>query len=323
MKKLLGSIALGLSLMASIAAHAQSAAFPSKPVTIVVPFSAGGVTDIVARVIAAELSRQWQQSVVVENRPGAGGNIGASAVARARPDGHTLLLAGTAIVINSVLGETTPYTLMTDLVPVSQVADLPYLIVAHPSLPVSTIPELVEYAKRHPGQLNFGSAGMGTTPHVAGELFKQKAGINMVHIPFKGAAAATTELLAGRIHIMIDSAQGLLPSIEKGSLKALATPSATRIQALAQVPTVKESSDYDVKVSSWLSIWAPGETPRAIVDKISSDLARAVQQDEVKTTLLKQTVTPIGSSSAEFTAFVQNELEKWKDVVQQSGAARH
>jgi tripartite-type tricarboxylate transporter receptor subunit TctC len=306
--------------LAVLAPPAKAQALPSGPITIIVPFPPGGVTDIAARSVANGLSQLWGQPVVVDNRPGAGGNIGAAAVARAEGDGRTWLFAGTSIVINAVMQDKVPYTLLEDLQPVSQVADLPFLIVVHNSVPAKTLPELVQFAKQHPGMLNFGSGGNGTSPHVAGELFKQKTQTDIVHIPFKGAAAATTDLLAGRIHLMVDSAQGLIPHVQKGDLRALATPREERIPSLPDVPTVKESSSLDIEVSSWLSLWAPGGTPSALMDRVSRDVATVLAKDSIRESLLQKTVLPIGSSRADFTAFVKSELTKWDQVIDQANA---
>ncbi|WP_442595166.1 Bug family tripartite tricarboxylate transporter substrate binding protein [Parapusillimonas sp. JC17] len=309
-----------LLCVAMLAPSAMAQSLPSGPITIVVPFPPGGVTDVVARSVANELSRLWKQPVVVDNRPGAGGNIGAAAVARSAGDGRTLLFAGTSIVINAVMQDKVPYTLMEDLQPVTQVADLPFLIVVHDSVPAKTLPEFVQYAKQHPGELNFGSGGNGTSPHVAGELFKQKTQTDIVHIPFKGAAAATTDLLAGRIQLMVDSAQGLIPHVQKGDLRALATPRAERIPSLPDVPTVKESSSLDIDVSSWLSLWAPGGTPAELMDRISRDVATVLAKDGIRESLLQKTVLPVGSSRNDFTAFVKTEMTKWGQVIDQAQA---
>lgn len=302
-----------LALCMTIAApltRAQS--LPDGPVTIVVPFPPGGVTDLVARVVATRLGEIWKQPVVINNKPGAGGDIGAATVARARGDGRTFLFAGTSIVINSVMQEKVPYALMTTLLPVSLVADLPFLIVVNSSLPVKSVPELVSYAKQHPGTLNFGSGGIGTTPHVAGELFKQITGIDMVHVPFKGAAAATTELAAGRIHVMVDSAQGFIPFIQKGAIRALATPRSSRIPNLLDIPTMRESSSFDMDVSSWLSLWAPGGTSPALMDRVNRDVAKVLAEDRVRAVLAKQSVMPVGNSRQDFEDFIKRELAKWK-----------
>lgn len=324
MKRLIKSIVVAATFAGFVsgACAIEVNTFPAKHVTIVVPFSPGGVTDIVARLVADQLSRQWQQPVVIENRAGAGGNIGAAYVARSGPDGYTLLFAGTSIVINAVMDDAAPYTLKKDLVPVALVADLPHVIVATKSLGVSSLPELVAYSKQHPDQLNFGSGGIGTSSHVAGELLKQVTGMSMTHVPFKGAAGATSELIAGRIQVMSDSAQGLLPHIEQGAITALATPSAKRIPFLPNVPTVSESSPYEMQVSSWLSVWAPGGTPPELIAHINHALAEAVRQPSVRAALEKQLVLPVGSPVSAFSDFVDEEIRKWREVVQKAGVKR-
>ena len=319
MRKLFRSIHAAAFLAALTLSTSLAAQTPSTPVRIVVPFSAAGVTDLVARMLAEKLSKEWQRPVIVENKPGAGGNIGAEYVSRAPTDGSVFLLAGTSIVINSALQENVPYELMKTVVPVSLLADLPFLIVVSPSLPVQSLRELVEHSRSHPGVLNFGSGGTGTTPHVAGEQFKQATNTDIVHVPFKGAAPATTELVAGRIQLMIDSAQGLAPLVESGKLKALATPREKRIDQLPSVPTTSEAGIPGFEVSSWLSLWAPGGTPREIIDSVSADIARILKDPEIRQKLEQQVIEPVGSTPAEFEAVVNAELAKWTEVIQRAG----
>ncbi|WP_237173432.1 tripartite tricarboxylate transporter substrate binding protein [Paracandidimonas lactea] len=312
-----------LLVVLNIGAVQAVQAAPAPLVKIVVPFTPAGVTDMVARVLAEKLAQRWQRPVIVENKPGAGGNIGAEFVSRAPADGSVFLLAGTSIVINAALQEHVPYQLMKTLEPVSLLAELPFLVVVSPTVPVDSIAGLIAHAKAHPGELNFGSGGLGTSPHMAGELFKQTTKTDIVHIPFRGAGPATAELVAGRIQVMIDSAQGLIPLVESGKLRALATPSDKRIGRLPSIPTMIEAGVHGFHVSSWLSLWAPGGTPRSVIDNMSQDIASVLQDSEVRKLLDQQVIEPVGSTPQEFHKFVETELAKWNQVIRQGAITVH
>jgi tripartite-type tricarboxylate transporter receptor subunit TctC len=315
-------ILLSLLIAAAVvAANAGAAAqtFPSKPVRIVVPFGSGMI-DGVARLLSEQLSQKWGQPVVIDNKPGAGGNIGAEVVARAPADGYTLLMGGPSVVVNTVLYERVPYALMKDLVPVTQVANAPFVVVVHPSVPARSLPELIAYAKANPGKLNYGSGGLGTSAHLSGELLKLKAGIDMVHIPHKGGAATLTELLAGRIQLAVDAASLYVQFIAKGDLRALAVPQAARIESLPDVPTAREAGVNDFETGAWTGLLAPGGTPQAVLQQISRDVAAIVTRPEIRAKWSKGGIEAVGSTPEQFGAFMQTELKKWTEVVRASGA---
>jgi tripartite-type tricarboxylate transporter receptor subunit TctC len=317
MRPLLSLLVGAALLVVNSIAHAQ--AFPSRPVKIVVPFGSGMI-DSVARLISEQLSNKWGQPVVVENKPGAGGNIGAEMVAHAPADGHTLLLGGPSVVVNTALYDHVPYTLMKDLVPVTQVANAPFVVVVHPSVPARSLSELVAYAKANPGKLNYGSGGSGTSAHLSGELLKLRAGLDIVHIPHKGGSATLAELLSGRIQLVVDAASLYIPFIEKGDLRAIATPQATRIASLPNVPTASEAGLADFETGAWAGLLAPGGTPPAVIQQISRDVAAIVTLPDTRAKWSKLGIEAVGSSPDQFGAFMQTELKKWTEVIRASGA---
>jgi tripartite-type tricarboxylate transporter receptor subunit TctC len=293
--------------------------FPTRPVKLVVPFPAG-ILDTVARLLAKQLEERWGQPVIVMNKPGAGGNIGAGEVAHAPADGTTFLVGGTSLIINVPLHGQVPYSLMKDLVPVTLVAKLPFVVVVNPAVPARSLSELIAYARANPGKLNFGSGGNGTVPHVSGELFKMKAKVDVVHVPLKGAAATVTELVAGRIDLTIDTATPYLPFIASGQLRALAVPSAHRLVNLPDVPTTKEAGLDDLETGAWVSLWAPGGTPQWIIDRVSRDVASVTGASGTREEWSKRGIEAVVSNPQEFGAFATDELRKWTEVVRVSGA---
>ncbi|HQR56229.1 MAG TPA: tripartite tricarboxylate transporter substrate binding protein [Burkholderiaceae bacterium] len=307
-------------------APAQAQTWPSKPVRIVVPFPPGGTTDIVARAIGVELQRMWQHAVVIENRPGAGGNIGADLVAKAAPDGYTLLMGTVGThAINKALfdqsGAKMPFDPVKDFVPITLAAGVPNVMVINPKLPVNTVAEFIEYAKARPGQLNMASSGNGTSIHLSGELFKTVTGVYMVHFPYRGSAPALTDLIAGNMNVMFDNLPSALPHIKSGRLKALAVTSRTRSPALPNVPTIEEAAGLKgFDASSWFGLFAPAGTPRAIVDKIQADVAKALAQPEVRERFVAQGADPGGNTPDQFAAFIRAETDKWTRVVKFSNA---
>lgn len=317
MRILLSSILAAILAVANAGASGQT--FPSKPVRVIVPFGSGMI-DGVARLLSEELSEKWGQPVIIENRPGAGGNIGAGIVARAPADGYTLLMGGPSVVVNTVLYERVPYSLMKDLVPVTQVANAPFVVVVHPAVPVHSLSELIAYAKSNPGKLNFGSGGIGTSAHLSGELLKLKAGVDIVHIPHKGGAATLTELLAGRIQLAIDAASLYMPFIAKGDLRALAVAQRARIQSLPTVPTAREAGLDDFETGAWTGLLAPGGTPQAVIQQISRDVEAIVNRPETQAKWSKLGIEAVGSTPDQFGGFMQAELKKWSEVVRASGA---
>ncbi len=320
----LAAVVVALSVLAPAPAQAQT--WPSKPVRIVVPFPPGGTTDIVARAIGVELQRMWQHPVVIENRPGAGGNIGADLVAKAAPDGYTLLMGTVGThAINKALfeqsGAKMPFDPAKDFVPITLVAGVPNVMVVNAKLPVNSVAEFIVYAKARPGQLNMASSGNGTSIHLSGELFKTVTGVYMVHFPYRGSAPAITDLIAGNMTVMFDNLPSALPHIKSGRLKALAVTSRTRSPALPDVPTVEEAAGLKgFDASSWFGLFAPAGTPRAIVDKIQNDVAKALAQPEVRERFIGQGADPGGNSPDQFAAFIRAETDKWTRVVKFSNA---
>jgi tripartite-type tricarboxylate transporter receptor subunit TctC len=305
---------------------AQAQTWPAKAVRIVVPFPPGGTTDIVARSLGVELQRMWQHAVVIENRPGAGGNIGADAVAKSAPDGYTLLMGTVGThAINAALfaqsGAKMPFDPAKDFVPITLAAGVPNVMVINSKLPVNTVAEFIEYAKARPGQLNMASSGNGTSIHLSGELFKTVTGIYMVHFPYRGSAPAVTDLIAGNMNVMFDNLPSALPHIKSGRLKALAVTSRTRSPALPNVPTIEEAAGLKgFDASSWFGLFAPAGTPRAIVDKIQADVAKALALPEVRERFLAQGADPGGNTPEQFAAFIRAETDKWTRVVKFSNA---
>ncbi len=310
----------------AVLAPAQAQTWPSKPVRIVVPFPPGGTTDIVARSIGVELQRMWQHAVVIENRPGAGGNIGADVVAKAAPDGYTLLMGTVGThAINKALfdqsGAKMPFDPVKDFVPITLAAGVPNVMVINPKLPVNTVAEFIAYAKARPGQLNMASSGNGTSIHLSGELFKTVTGVYMVHFPYRGSAPAVTDLIAGNMNVMFDNLPSALPHIKSGRLKALAVTSRTRSPALPNVPTIEEAAGLKgFDASSWFGLFAPAGTPRTIIDKIQADVAKALALPEVRERFLAQGADPGGNTPDQFAAFIRAETDKWTRVVKFSNA---
>jgi tripartite-type tricarboxylate transporter receptor subunit TctC len=322
LRRLLAAAALTLAAFAP--AHAQT--WPAKPVRIVVPFPPGGTTDIVARAIGVELQKMWQQPVVIENRPGAGGNIGADLVAKSPPDGYTLLMGTVGThAINQALytqsGTKMAFDPVRDFVPITLVAGVPNVMVVNAKLPVNTVAEFIVYAKARPGQLNMASSGNGTSIHLSGELFKTMTGVYMVHFPYRGSAPAVTDLLAGTMTVMFDNLPSALPHIKSGQLKALAVTSRTRSPALPNVPTVEEAAGLKgFEASSWFGLFAPAGTPRAIIDKVQSDVAKALSNPEIRERFLAQGADPSGNTPEQFAGFIKAETDKWTRVVKFSNA---
>ena len=299
-------------------AGAQSAAYPGKPVRIVVPSSPGGGTDILARIVAQKLTENLAQQFVVENRPGAGQIIGIEAVARSAADGYTLLMAASAIVINEVMYRKLPYATLRDFAPVTLGASLPNILVVHPALPVKSVRELIALAKARPGQLNYSSAGNGTSPHMSMELFRAMAGITLAHIPYKGTGPATTDLLAGQVQLSMPNVLTALPQIKGGKLRALGVTSGRRATGLPDIPAIAESVP-GYEAIQWYGVLAPVGTPREIVNKLQSEVARILVLPEVKERLSADGADPVGNRPEEFAAYIRAELGKWGKVVNAGG----
>jgi tripartite-type tricarboxylate transporter receptor subunit TctC len=305
-------------LAASGVAGAQ--AYPSKPVRLIVPYPPGGSADILARNIGAKLSEALGQQVIADNRPGAGTAIGAEAAAKSAPDGYTLLLGTVSShAINPGMNPNLKYDPVKDFAPVSLVASIPFALIAHPSLPAKNVAELLALAKAQPGKLNFSSAGNGTSNHLAGELLKSMAGIDLVHVPYKGSAPALNDLLAGQVQLMFDLVLTAQPHVKSGAARALAVTGRERSAALPGVATVAESGVAGYEVSAWFGIFAPAGTPAPVVSKLNADLVRVMRAPEMRERLAAQGTDAITSTPEEFAAYVRDELAKWTKVVKSSG----
>jgi tripartite-type tricarboxylate transporter receptor subunit TctC len=307
------------ALLLSALAGAASAQYPSRPVRFIVPSAVGGGTDIIARAIALKLSESLGAQFVVENRPGAGQMIGIELAAKAPADGYTILMAASTLAINPIMYKAVPYDPVRDFAPITQAATLPNVVVVHPSLPVKSISELIAYAKAHPGQLNFASAGIGTSPQMSIELLKSMAGIDMVHIPYKGTAPGVVDVLAGQVLVMAPNVLTALPHIKSGKLRALAVTSPKRSAALPDVPTVAEAGLPGYDSTQWYGVLAPAGTQREIVARLHGAIARALRDEEVGRRLAADGAEPVGSSPEEFTAFIKSETEKWAKVARAAG----
>lgn len=296
-------------------AHAQTA-WPSRPVTIVVPFAAGGGTDIGTRILAQRLSQMWGQAVVIDNKGGAGGNVGLEAVSRAKPDGYTLLTGNVGTQsINPTLYKKLNYNPDTSFVPLGQFAELPFVLAVTTSLPVKNVKELVDMAKAQPEKLTYASSGNGGSPHLSAETFKIVTGTQILHIPYKGGGAAMTDLMSGNVHMIFASVLETSGFIKAGKLKALAITSKTRVSALPDVPTLQESGVSGAESGSWIGLLAPAGTPREIVDKISQSLQQAVAAPEIQQQLLAQGAVAKGGTPADFSQLIAADRKRYARII--------
>jgi tripartite-type tricarboxylate transporter receptor subunit TctC len=321
MKRLLVLLAILAAVVAG-AVPAQAQGYPAKPIRFVVPFPPGGPLDIMARVIGAKLQEAWGQPVLVDNKPGAGGGIGADAVAKSPGDGYTLLMGAVSThAINPTLYAKIPYDPVKDFVPVTLVAQVPNILVVNPSLPVKSVKELIEYAKAKPGALSFASGSTGSTGHLAGELFKTMAGVDMVHIPYKGAAPAMFDLLAGQTQLMFDNIANALPQVKSGKLRALAVTTAKRASAMPELPTIDESGLHGFDLTTWFGVFVPARTSKELVDRLNGEILKALTGKDGRERLAAMgTEPPAIATPAEFALFVQREEAKYAKVVKASGA---
>ena len=303
-------------------AVAQVQSYPVKPLRFVVPFPPGGPLDIMARGLGAKLQEAWGQPVVVENKPGAGGGIGADAVAKSPGDGYTLLMGAVSThAINPWLYANIPYDPAKDFIPVTLVAQVPNILVVNPTLPVKSVKELIAYAKAKPGALSFASGSTGSTGHLAGELFKTMAGVDMVHVPYKGAAPAMFDLLAGQTQLMFDNIANALPQVKAGKLRALAVTTAKRSPAVPDLPTIDEAGLTGFDLTTWFGVFVPAKTPKEVVDKLNGEIVKALSGKELRDRLTAMgTEPPSITTPADFAAFVQRESAKYAQVVKTSGA---
>ena len=314
------TLRLALAALALLAPGAWAQPYPSHPVRMVVPFAPGGATDIIGRLVAQKLADRLGQSVVVENKPGAGTTIGNAEVAKAKPDGYTFLFAPTPFVISQVVYPTLPYDPQKDFAPVSLLAVSPFILVVNAAFPAKTTSELVAIAKAKPGTVSFASAGNGTVPHLAGELFKLRAGVDIVHVPYKGGGPAIVDLVSGQVPMMFATPIEVSAHVQSGRLRVLGTTSLARLAAMPDVPTLSESGYPDFEVLSFFGVLAPAGTPPEIVDRVAADLAAVMELPEVRDRFAQQSAEARVLGPAAFSAFLARERDKWADIVKRSGA---
>jgi tripartite-type tricarboxylate transporter receptor subunit TctC len=314
-------LAATLSVLAMmVPSWAQAQAYPQKPVKVVVAFTAGGTTDILARTVTQQLSEKLKQPFVIDNKPGAGGNLGTELVVRSAPDGYTLIVNSVGpIAVNPTLYGKLPYNPLTDLVPIVQIADVPNVLVIHPSVPANTMEELVAYAKANPGKLNYGSTGIGTSSHLSSFMLSKRVGFEATHIPYKGADALK-DLLAGRIQFMFATIPSVMPHITAGKLKPMAVSSLKRSRSMPEVPTVVEKGFPQFEAGSWFGFFAPKGTPDAVITLVNKAVNDILQVPAIEQQMVAQGADPAGGRPAQFGQFVQREHDKWRVIVRESGA---
>ena len=302
------------------AAHAQTGKWPDKPVRLVAPFVPGGPTDIVARVVAQKLSQNLGQNVVVDNRGGASGAIGCEIVARSAPDGYTLMIGSSGnLAVAAALFARLPYDPAKDFQPITQTTAGPQIVVVNPSLAAKSLQDLIAMARANPGGLNYASGGAGTTTQLGPELFKSMAGVNIVHVPYKGTGQALTDVLSGQVQMMMSSLLPAMPHVKTGKLRGLAVTSLKRSAALPDVPTVAESGVPGFETTSWHGMVVPARTPKAIVNRLHAEMVKMLNQPEVKALFLNQGMETVGNSPDEFSAYIRHETEKWTKVIKAIG----
>ncbi len=316
---LVAALGWGLCLPATVAAQAS---FPGKPLSIIVPFTPGGTTDILARIVGQGLSTEFGQPVVIENRAGAGGNIGGQVASKAAPDGYTLFMGtvGTQ-AINASLYKKMPFDPIKDFAPITRVANVPNLLVANPTQPFKSVAELIAYARANPGKVNFASSGNGTSIHLSGELFKTMAKVQMVHVPYKGSAPALTDLLGNQVGIMFDNLPSVIAHVRSGKLRPLAITTAKRSPELPDVPTLAESGLPGYEATSWFGLLAPAGTPAAVIAKLNAAIVKVLAQPDVRKRISDQGAEVYSETPEQFAAFILTEGVKWGKVVRDSGAS--
>lgn len=294
------------------------ASYPSKPIRMLVGFSPGGGTDVVARIIGKKLSETWNQQVVIDNRPGAGGLVAFEMTAKANPDGYTLMACSPSFAIQPSIAGKLPFDPLRDFAPITQASASPYLLVLHPGVEAKSVKELIDLAKANPGKLNYASGGIGSAQHLTAELFKLMTGTNIVHVPFKGAVNVT-DVIAGRVQMLFSGLPQALPHVQAGRLRALAVTTPSRSSVVPTVPTVAEAGVPGYEVTVWYGILATGRTPKPIVDKLNAEIVKALQSADVRQQLTGLGLDPVGSSPEEFGAKVRAEIAQWAKVVKQAG----
>jgi tripartite-type tricarboxylate transporter receptor subunit TctC len=320
LKCLLSALAASAALVAPLAQAQPPVDWPTKPVKILFGFPAASATDVIARTVGQKLSLKWGQSVFIDNRPGAGGNLGSAMAARAPADGYTIFFGTVANAISTSLYSKLDYDYLKDFTPITLVATTPLVLVANPALPVKNVKDLIAYAKANPGKLNFGSGGVGTSNHLAGEMFKSETGTKLVHVAYKGTPAAYTDLFSGQISLMWDNIVAVTPHIKAGRLKPLAVTSAQRSPSLPDVPTMAEAGLPGFEAVSWIGALVPTGTPQPVVDKIHADLVEVLQMPDVKQQLGALGAVVVGNTPEQFAAWNRSEIAKWAKAVKDSGA---
>ncbi|MDH1619387.1 Bug family tripartite tricarboxylate transporter substrate binding protein, partial [Comamonas aquatica] len=316
--KTLAAAALAVTGMGSALA---ADAYPDKPLTMVVPFSAGGTTDILARIVGQALGQELGQTIIIDNKPGAGGNIGAQQASRAKGDGYTLFMGTVGThAINQTLYKKLPYDPIKDFAPLSRVANVPNLLVVHPSRPYKTVQEMIAYAKKHPGEVTYGSPGSGASPHVSGALFQSMTGAEMTHVPYKGSAPAISDLLGNQIAVMFDNMPSAIQHVRSGKLRPIAVTTAKRSSELPDVPTIAEAGVPGYEATSWFGLWAVAGTPAPILDQLHTALAKVLKDPGVSKKIADQGGEVVIETPAQFEAFIKTEAAKWGKVVKESGA---
>lgn len=306
----------GLALFCGSAAHSQDDGYPNRPVRIVVPFAAGGSTDVVARILGDKLQAEFKQPFLIDNRAGASGNIGADAVAKAAPDGYTLLMGTTGVLsINSYLFKNMSYDPGRDFAPVSYTSLITNILVVQQDVPARSVAELIALAKAQPGKLSFASSGAGSSTHLSGELFKAMAGVDILHVPYRGSSQALTDVIAGQVTMLFDNAPSSMPFVQQGKLRALAVTSSKRMPNLPDVPTVDEAGVKGYESLSWSGIVAPAATPKPVIEKLNRAIDRILKTDEVKAKLAGLGVEPVGGPPEAFSRHIRAENEKWSRLI--------
>ena len=312
-------LAMAMTAVAGFAAESKES-FPTRPIRIIVAYTPAGTTDILARLIGQKMTESWGQPVIVENRPGANGNIGTEISARATPDGHTITM-GTAAThsINNTLYPKLPWHAQRDFEPISLVAVVPNLLVVNNALPVKNVKELIAYAKTNPDKLTFGSPGVGATAHLSMELFKTLTGTNMVHVPYKGSAGVLADVTGGQIQLAMDNIPVYLPQAKAGKIRALAVSSPKRTAAAPEIPTVAEAGVPGFEALSWFGLLAPAKTPRPVVERLAAETARILKLPDVNERISGLGAQPVGGTPREYAAFIQTEIAKWQKVIRNAG----
>jgi tripartite-type tricarboxylate transporter receptor subunit TctC len=311
----------GAVLAPAVLTHSASAQapWPQRPVRLVVPFPPGGGTDNVGRILNARLSEVWGQQVIIENRGGAGSNIGNEVVARAAPDGYTMLFAAFPLAVNKFIYGTLAYDPVADLAPVTLIGSFPNILVVPNSSPVKSVSDLIAHVKANRGDITYGSSGIGTSPHLNGELFSRIIGVEMTHVPYRGAGPATVDLIGGRLTFMFNTSGALMPHVQSGRLRALAVSSAKRFSAVPELPTVAESGVAGFDVSSWYALFVPARTPDAIVQKMNADAVAVMREPQVRQRIEGLGLEVVASTPDEMAAFLKTEMAKWEPVIKAAG----